>query len=229
MDFERLGPACALARQLRDCVGLVKVGSQLFTAEGPKAVKELSRQGLEIFLDLKFHDVPNSVAGAIASATALPGIRLLTLHTLGGFAMMVAARKAADRARNRPRLLGVTILTSLDTKALRRVGLVGAASTRAVKLARLAKEAGLDGVVASAQEARAIRNSCGRDFLVVVPGVRPTWAAANDQARVATPAEAIRAGADYLVVGRPITASRDPHGAATRILSEICEALRRSS
>lgn len=210
-------------------MGVVKVGSQLFTAEGPKAINELSRQGFGIFLDLKFHDLPSTVGSAVAAAAELPGVRLLTLHTLGGVAMMRAARQAAPHTRTRPRLLGVTILTSLDTRDLRRLGLGGPASFRAIRLARLAKEAGLDGVVASPKEVKAIRQACGRNFLIVVPGIRPKWAAANDQARVGTPAEAIRAGADYLVVGRPITASRNPRAAALRILDEISGALRRSS
>ena len=210
------------------CVGTVKVGSQLFTAEGPRAVRELSRLGFGIFLDLKFHDVPSTVAGAVAAAAELPGVRLLTLHSLGGVPMMRAARKAVGQARNSPRLLGVTILTSLDSAALGRLGLGGPASSRAIKLACLAKEARLDGVVASSREVRAIRKSCGQDFLIVVPGIRPSWADANDQARTGTPAEAIRAGADYLVVGRPITASRNPRSAALRILDEISRALRLS-
>jgi len=194
--------------------------------------------GPEIFLDLKFHDIPNTVAGAVTSALGVPGVRLLDVHSLGGPEMMRAAAKARDESIlpkvQRPKLLGVTILTSMDSTSLRAVGISGAASIRAVKLARLARQAGLDGVVASPREVRAIRRACGKDFLIVVPGIRPEVEGGSrrspkrkkdDQARVATPAEAIRAGADYLVIGRPITAAPDPVAAARTILEEIASAL----
>ena len=206
--------------------GLLKVGSQLFTAQGPLAVRKLSALGFGIFLDLKFHDIPNTVAGAVAAAAELPNIRLLTVHTSGDVAMMRAARQAVAGKKNRPLLLGVTILTSLDRAALRRVGIRGSPEARAVALARLAKKAGLDGVVASADEVRAIRRACGPKFLIVVPGVRPSSASRNDQARVATPAEAIRAGANYLVVGRPISSAPNARRAALEILEEISSARR---
>jgi orotidine-5'-phosphate decarboxylase len=219
-----------LARRLRGSAGLVKVGSQLFTAEGPRAVKKLAGLGFGIFLDLKFHDIPNTVAAAVSAAAALPGVRMITLHTSGGLAMMRAAKEAAMHGRvrkKRPALLGVTILTSLDGGALRRIGISGSPSSCVLRLARMAKEAGLDGVVASAREARAIRRACGPRFLIVVPGIRPAAAALDDQARVATPAAAIRAGADYVVVGRPITAAADPRVAAKAIAEEIASAARR--
>jgi len=200
---------------------MVKVGSQLFTAEGPRAVKTLAGLGFGIFLDLKFHDIPNTVAGAVAAAAELPKIRLLTLHTLGGSVMMRAAREAVSRRKKRPALLGVTILTSMDEAALGSVGIIGTPAERALALARLAQDAGLDGVVASGKEARAIREACGPRFLVVVPGVRPAGAGANDQSRVTTPAQAISAGADYLVVGRPITEAENPRVAALAIAREI--------
>jgi len=204
---------------------MFKVGSTLFTAEGPQAVKKLAGQGAEIFLDLKFHDIPNTVAGAVAVAAQLPHVRLLTLHASGGLAMMKAAREAvsevAGRRKQRPALLGVTILTSLDAAALRRIGMRGTPGTQAVALARLAKEAGLDGVVASAHEVRAVRQACGPKFLIVVPGVRSAAASADDQSRIATPAEAIRAGANYLVVGRPILDAPNPGKAAAQIQDEI--------
>jgi orotidine-5'-phosphate decarboxylase len=146
---------------------------------------------------------------------------MLTLHTTGGLAMMRAAREAVAGRKNRPALLGVTLLTSLDARALRRVGISGPVASRVVALARLAKEAGLDGVVSSAQEAEAIRRACGPNFLIVVPGVRPSSAPSQDQSRVATPAEAIQAGADYLVVGRPVTAAKNPRAAALAINQEI--------
>jgi orotidine-5'-phosphate decarboxylase len=228
LDVDRLGPACALARRLRGTAGLFKVGSQLFTAEGPRAVEKLADLGFGIFLDLKFHDIPNTVAGAIAAAADLPRVRLLTVHTLGGVAMMRAAAEAVAPKKKRPAVLGVTILTSHDAATLRSVGISGSPASRALALSRLAKEAGLDGIVASAHEARAIRRACGRNFLIVVPGVRPASAWANDQSRAATPAEAIRAGADYLVIGRPITAASDPRAAALAIAKEVRSATSRS-
>jgi len=210
-----------LARQLKGSAGLMKVGSQLFTAQGPRAVEKLAGLGFEIFLDLKFHDIPNTVAGAVASAGQLPGIRLLTLHTLGGSAMMRAAREAAPAGRKRPALLGVTILTSMDAAALTEIGIADSPAARALALARLAQESGLDGVVASAHEVRAIRAACGPKFQIVVPGVRPANSSTNDQSRVATPAEAIQSGADYLVVGRPITSASNPREAALSIAREM--------
>jgi orotidine-5'-phosphate decarboxylase len=217
-----------LAGRLRGAAGLFKVGSQLFTAEGPRAVEKLAGLGFGIFLDLKFHDIPNTVAHAVSAAARLPKVRLMTLHTSGGYDMMRAAWEAVAGKRNRPALLGVTILTSLDAPSLRRVGMSGTPSSRAIALAKLAKKAGLDGVVASAHEARAIRRACGPKFLIVVPGVRPASSDANDQSRVATPAAAIRAGADYLVVGRPITGASSPREAALAIAQEIASAARRS-
>jgi orotidine-5'-phosphate decarboxylase len=216
-----------LARQLRGAAGLFKVGSQLFTAEGPRAVEKLAGMGFEIFLDLKFHDIPNTVAGAVAAAAELPKVRMMTLHTLGDAAMMRAARDAVAGMKNRPALLGITILTSMDARALRRTGISGSPASRALALARLAKQSGLDGVVASAHEALAIRRACGPTFLIAVPGVRPSSTALNDQSRVATPSQAIQAGADYLVVGRPITEAANPREAALAIVREIASAGRR--
>lgn len=189
-------------------------------------MEKLAGLGLDVFLDLKYHDIPNTVAGSVAAAAGLPGVRMLTMHTSGGLAMMMAARDAVAGRKERPSLLGVTILTSLDSAALRQVGISGTPAARVVALAKLAKKAGLDGVVASAHEAKAIRRACGPRFLIVVPGIRPTSAATNDQARVATPAEAIRAGANYLVVGRPITGAADPAAAARTIADEISSARR---
>jgi orotidine-5'-phosphate decarboxylase len=217
-----------LARQLRSAAGIFKVGSQLFTAEGPRAVQKLAGLGFDIFLDLKFHDIPNTVAGAVAAAAKLPRVRLLTLHASGGVKMMQAAREAVNDSvkgkKTRPALLAVTILTSLDAKGLRSIGMSGSPSSRALALARLAKQAGMDGVVASSHEVRAIRRACGPKFLIVVPGVRPAGASLDDQSRVATPAECIRAGADYLVVGRPITSAKNPRAAAMNIATEIVSA-----
>ena len=208
---------------------MFKIGIQLFTAEGPHAVEKLASLGAGIFLDLKFHDIPSSAAGALRAAAGLSGIRLINVHALGGFEMMRAAAQVIAAQPNRPKLLAVTLLTSLNRAALAQMGIAGLPARRAVKLAKLAQQAGLDGVVASAHEARAIRRNCGKKFLIVVPGVRPARrgqpAAKSDQARVATPTEAIHAGADYLVVGRPITAARDPLTAAAAIVEEIARAL----
>ncbi len=238
LDFPSLDSAFQLAQALSELIGIFKINIHLFTAEGPAAIGELRQLGPEIFLDLKFHDIPNTVAGAVSAAVGLPGVRLLDVHTLGGLEMMRAAAKARDESAlpkaQRPKLLGITILTSMDNSSLRKVGISGTASGRAVKLAQLARQAGLDGVVASPHEVRAIRRACGKDFLIVVPGVRPEAGKRSgisgkrkkdDQARVATPAEAIRAGADYLVIGRPITAAPDPEAAARAILEEIASAL----
>jgi orotidine-5'-phosphate decarboxylase len=199
----------------------MKVGNQLFTTEGPRAVEKFADMGFGVFLDLKFHDIPNTVAGAVASAAQLPGLHLLTVHTLGGSAMMRAAREAVQGKKKRPALLGVTILTSMDAAALTEIGISDTPGNRALALARLAQQSGLDGVVASAHEVRAIRAACGPKFLIVVPGIRPADSSSNDQSRVASPGEATRCGADYLVVGRPITGAPDPRKAALAIAKEM--------
>lgn len=225
--MDSLGEACALARRVQSCVGMFKVGSRLFTAAGPAAILELAGLARGIFLDLKFHDIPSTVAGAVAAGAKLPGVRLMTLHASGGTDMLKAARRVLAGVSNPPKLLGVTVLTSLNTAKLGEVGIRGPLGNCAVRLAKLSQRAGMDGVVTSAREAKAIRHGCGKEFLILVPGVRPTWAAAEaeDQARVSTPGEAIRAGADYVVVGRPITGARDPQAAVTRILDEISSVL----
>ena len=211
-------------------VGMFKINIHLFTAEGPEAVRKIGVLGPGVFLDLKYHDIPNTVAGAVSAAAELPEVRLLDVHASGGAPMMRAAVQAlAQRSGNlRAKLLGITILTSLDESELRRVGFNGTPGAEALSLARLAKECGLDGVVASPKEVKRIRRVCGQDFLIVVPGIRPEQPGArkaDDQARIATPAEAIRAGADYLVVGRPITAASDPPAAARAIAREVAAAL----
>lgn len=218
-------PALALARRLRGAVGFVKVGSQLYTAEGPRVIDRLAGLGFEIFLDLKFHDIPNTVAGAVAAAAELRNVTMLTLHASGGVRMMRTAREAIRSSKTRPALLGVTLLTSLDSAALRQIGLAGTLASRAVELAKLAKEAGMDGVVSSSHEVAAIRRACGPNFLIVVPGIRPRTTSVHDQSRVATPAEAILAGANYIVVGRPVSLAPNPREAALAIGKEIDAAL----
>jgi orotidine-5'-phosphate decarboxylase len=202
-------------------VGTFKVGSQLFTSEGPRAVEKLAGLGFGIFLDLKFHDIPNTVAHAVAAAARLPGVRLMTLHAANGLAGLQAAREAVGSRKNRPALLGVTVLTSFDARMLQQIGMEGSLESRVLALAQMAKDAGLDGVVTSAYEAPAVRREFGPEFKILVPGVRPVAADVNDQSRVATPGEAVRAGADYLVVGRPITGAKNPREAALAIVKEI--------
>lgn len=227
LDVPTAGEALALADRLRGAVGGFKVGSQLFTAAGPQIVRALAGQGDRVFLDLKFHDIPNTVAGAVAAAAEL-GAWMLNVHASGGPAMLAAARRAAGdaapgRGGSRPLVTAVTVLTSLDAAALAAVGVPAEPRDQVVRLARLAQAAGLDGVVASARETAAIRQACGPEFLIVTPGIRGGSAATgpDDQQRTVTPGGAIEAGSSYLVVGRPVTAAADPRGAAARIAEEM--------
>ncbi len=214
--------AAALAGNLAGIVGGLKLGLEFFVSHGPVGVAEISRRGLPVFLDLKLHDIPNTVAAAVRAALPLRP-RLLTVHAGGGPAMLRAAADAAAEAdiEERPRIIAVTVLTSLSDDDLDRVGQRGATLDQAKRLAVLAKESGVDGVVCSPHEAAALRGECGADFLLVVPGIRPPGAAAGDQKRVMTPSEALAAGADHLVIGRPITAAPDPAAAARAIVSEL--------
>lgn len=231
LDVDSLRTALKFATQLSPLVGMFKIGNQLFTAAGPAAIKEIAALGVDIFLDLKFHDIPNTVAGSVLCAASMPRIQLLNVHALGGTAMLEAAVQAVSAGvamgADRPRLLAVTILTSMDNKSMREVGITGPSVDRVTKLARLAKKCGVDGVVASVHEVRAIRKACGREFLIVTPGVRPADKSSSkrdDQSRTATPTQAIRAGADFIVVGRPILAAPDPRAAAAAIVEEIAAA-----
>lgn len=225
LDVSSAREALTLADTLRGTVGGYKVGSQLFTAEGPDIVRALTMRGDKVFLDLKFHDIPNTVAGAITSAGKL-GAWMMNVHACGGPAMMTAAKEAADRVAAggaaRPVVIAVTVLTSMDTATLNSVGVNRSPLDQVVHLARMAQESGLDGVVASPLETAAIRKACGFDFLIVTPGIRGGTAgdAKNDQARTMTPAEAVQAGASYLVVGRPITGAASPQDAARQIAED---------
>jgi orotidine-5'-phosphate decarboxylase len=227
LDIATLSEATDLARRLAPHVAAVKIGSQLFTAEGPRAVHAMRDVDLRVFLDLKFHDIPNTVAGAVAAARNL-GVWMLNVHCSGGSAMMAEAVKAvsAPAPGGRPLVLGVTILTSLDEASLQAtLGTVRTLREQVQHLARQAQAAGLDGVVASPHEIVDIRQACGPAFLIVTPGVRPAEADRGDQRRVMTPGEAIWIGADYVVVGRPILAAKDPVEATQRIAVECLKAL----
>ncbi len=218
LDVPKAEVARALVDRLAGHVGMFKVGSQLFTAAGPDLVHEIVGRGEKVFLDLKFHDIPNTVAGAVASATRL-GVSLVDVHGLGGRAMMEAGVGALPAMGTR--LLAITILTSHDEETLGEIGVNGSMAESVRRLAQLAKEAGTDGVVVSPHEVALVREACGSDFLIVTPGIRPAGAAREDQARAATPAAALAAGADYIVVGRPITEAADPAAAADAIVREM--------
>jgi len=224
LDVESAARAVELADALRGSVGGFKIGKQLFTAAGPAMVHELTSKGDRVFLDLKFHDIPNTVAGAVQSAVAT-GAWMVNVHASGGSAMMKAAAEAARKTaaslgRPRPLVIAVTVLTSMDDRALSEVGVSRSMLDQVVHLAKLAQSSGLDGVVASPQEVTAIRNACGPDFQIVTPGIR-LQQANDDQARTLTPAEALSAGASYLVIGRPITAAANPREAAEKISATL--------
>jgi orotidine-5'-phosphate decarboxylase len=220
LDYSNSEQAWNLIRQLDPARCRVKVGKELFTCAGPNWVKHLITQGFQVFLDLKFHDIPNTVARACAAAAEL-GVWMLNIHALGGLAMMEAARDALANRPFRPKLLAVTLLTSMDATTLRQVGLTGTPEENVLRLARLANTAGLEGVVCSGLEAPALRQALGSKFLLVTPGIRPVGAEVGDQQRVLTPRAAILSGADYLVIGRPITAAPDPMAALEAIEAEI--------
>lgn len=222
LDVPTAAEAMELARRLSGRVGMLKVGLELFCAEGPSFVRELQRLA-PVFLDLKFHDIPTTVQRALESVLAL-NPRLVNVHAQGGPAMLEAAAGVVRAHRQRggsTELLAVTVLTSLDREALARLGSTAEPGDMALHLARLAKDCGLDGVVCSAQEARALREAFGPEFRLLTPGIRPAGAAVQDQARVVTPAQALRDGSTWLVVGRPITRAEDPAAAAEAILREM--------
>lgn len=223
IDTPDLAAAETLAGQLDGAVGGLKLGKEFFMANGPEGVRRIAARGTPVFLDLKFHDIPNTVAAAIKAVTPL-GAKIVNVHASGGLEMMRRARAAAEDTATdgaRPWVIAVTVLTSLDETDLAEIGLQGPARARVVALAELAQRAGLDGVVCSAREIDAIRAACGPDFKLITPGIRPRWAAADDQKRIVTPADACRSGADILVIGRPITQADDPRAAAERIAAEM--------
>jgi len=225
VDTTDIEVATALSRRLKGRIGGLKLGLEFFHSHGPAGVARVVKDRHPLFLDLKMHDIPNTVAGGMRAIAPLRPF-LTTVHASGGAAMLRGAMAAAvlageQNGGQRPRVVAITLLTSIDKDDLPAIGMKGPVADQVLRLAELAQQAGTDGVVCSAHEVRALRKRCGDDFLLVVPGVRPAWSTANDQKRIVTPAEAIAAGADYLVVGRPITQARDPVEAAGLIAAEM--------
>jgi len=226
LDVDDFKKAEELVGGLIDYVGAFKIGNQLFTAEGPKVVDMVNKKGGKVFLDLKFHDIPNTVARAAEVATKL-GVSIFNVHTSGGYEMMKAAAEATAKisqelAIRKPIILGVTLLTSINQEILEKeIGIIKRLEEQVVHLAKLAKASGLDGVVASSWEIKEIRKACGEDFVILTPGIRPTGKSFDDQKRIMTPREAINLGADFLVVGRPIRNAANPVEAAKQILKEM--------
>jgi orotidine-5'-phosphate decarboxylase len=225
LDVDTLEQATDLVRQLAGEVGMFKIGKQLFTHAGPQAVRQIQELGGEIFLDLKFHDIPNTVAKAAIEATRL-GVKMFNVHASGSLEMMQMTVKEVRRVcrqqkLRKPIMLAVTVLTSLNQDDLERVGVERKVADQVVRLALLTKEAGMDGVVASPHEVADIREACGRRFVIVTPGIRPSDGNRNDQQRVMTPQDAIRGGVDYIVVGRPIIEAKDPVFAARAIVADM--------
>ncbi|MDP3790486.1 MAG: orotidine-5'-phosphate decarboxylase [Candidatus Omnitrophota bacterium] len=225
LDVDTSQKALGLVEKLKKDIKTFKIGSELFTSCGPGIVEEVRKKGCGVFLDLKFHDIPNTVEKSAIAATRL-GAFIFNVHALGGSEMMKRAGAAvAQEAKklniNKPKVIAITVLTSMDENSLKKIGIDDNMETQVLKLAKLAEGSGLDGVVASPAEVKLIRKNLGKDFLIVTPGVRPSWAAKGDQKRVATPKEAIDNGADFIVVGRPIIEAADPVEAAKRVLEEI--------
>ena len=225
LDLASVPEALDLVKQLKSEVGMFKVGKQLFMHAGPQIVRQIREQGAEVFLDLKFHDIPRTVAKAAAEATRL-GVRMFDVHASGSLAMMKqtigeVTKVCRSEGLPKPKILAVTVLTSLNREDLKRVGVMAGVESQVVRLAKLARQAGMDGVVASPHEIARIRKDCGRSFLIITPGVRPRSGNWEDQKRVMTPEAAIRAGADYLVVGNPIREASDPVQAARDIVAAM--------
>lgn len=224
LDYAEAAPARALLAQLDPGHCRVKIGKELFTRCGPHFVEEVVAKGFDVFLDLKYHDIPNTVAKAVAAAAEL-GVWMVNVHASGGRAMMSAAVEALHKSSHQPLLIAVTVLTSMSQADLSEVGIDAPPAQQVLRLASLAQQSGLDGVVCSAQETAMLRDSLGQDFMLVTPGIRPAGDAADDQKRIVTPEDAIRAGSHYLVIGRPISQASDPQ----RKLQEIAEAIRGAS
>lgn len=220
LDYPQAAPALELVQRLEPSLCRLKVGKELFTIAGPQFVEQLQKRGFDVFLDLKFHDIPNTTAQACKAAASL-GVWMVNVHALGGRRMMETAREALENVANRPKLIAVTVLTSMAQEDLHGIGITASPAEMVSRLAGLAKDSGLDGVVCSAQEAAALRQQCGKDFCLVTPGIRPANAAANDQSRIMTPRAALEAGSSYLVIGRPITQAADPLTALKEITQDI--------
>lgn len=222
LDYPDAKSAAALASRLDPKLCRLKVGKELYTAAGPSLIEKLLSSGFGVFLDLKFHDIPSTVAGACVAAAEL-GVWMINVHALGGRAMMEAARAALSRRSAPPKLVAVTLLTSMGVTDMEEIGLAGGPQEAVIRLARVTQACGLDGVVCSPQETAALRRQLGGEFCLVTPGIRPAGAAQDDQERVATPRQAIAGGADYLVIGRPITRAPDPLAALRAINAEIAQ------
>ena len=220
LDVSSCADALKIVSSLGDSVQTYKVGMQLYTAKGPKIVRDLISAGKSVFLDLKYHDIPNTVAATVREAAHL-GVSMMTVHASGGTKMLRAAAEAARSSNSPPKILGVTVLTSMDENDLHEIGVSGQPVDQVLKLAGIALAAGCDGIVSSAHEVRNLRTSFGQSFLAITPGVRPAGAAHGDQARVVTPAEAIAAGATHIVMGRPITAASRPEAVIQSVLREL--------
>ena len=223
LDFPTAALALSLVDRLQPTLCRLKVGKELFTATGPELLEKLMQRGFEIFLDLKFHDIPNTTAQACKAAAAL-GVWMVNVHALGGRQMMEAAREAMAQSAQPPKLIAVTLLTSLAQEDLAELGIAATPADMVLRLATLARDSGLDGVVCSAQEAALLRKHCGNEFCLVTPGIRPANASRDDQSRVMTPQAALQAGSSYLVIGRPITQAKDPLQALLDINQEIAGA-----
>ena len=222
LDYPDAAPALALADRLEPALCRLKVGKELFTATGPALVEKLMKRGFEVFLDLKFHDIPNTTAQACKAAAAL-GVWMVNVHALGGRKMMEAAREAVAQATQPPKLIAVTLLTSMAQEDLAELGIAATPAELVLRLSTLAKNSGLDGVVCSALEAALLRSHCGNNFCLVTPGIRLADVKADDQSRVMTPKAALEAGSSYLVIGRPITRAADPLKALQEISQQIGE------
>lgn len=224
LDVPDIASAVSLVTRLEDSCAWFKIGLELFVAAGPAVLEPVLKSGHSIFLDLKLHDIPNTVAGAVRSAAAL-GVRMLTVHASGGPSMLAAARGALEGAANPPELLAVTVLTSMDQAQQNAIGIYRTPAQQVELLARMGLEAGMRGFVCSSEEVSRLRSLTGPNGILVIPGIRPSGAATDDQKRTATPTEALRMGASYLVVGRPITQSPNPANAVRAILDEMAEAI----